>query len=90
VIPVVPKFRSDAIACALETDVALRITSIEATGGAVFSMNGIAGTQVVPEPDASALTVAALAGVAALRALKRGGGRALASPGRAAAARFPE
>lgn len=52
------------LACDLETQVALQVTSIEATGGIVRSANGIAGTLAVPEPGAAALGVTALGALA--------------------------
>lgn len=53
-----------ALACDLETQVALQVTGIEATGGVVRSANGIAGTLKVPEPGGAALGITALGAVA--------------------------
>lgn len=56
-----------ALACDLETQVELQVTSIDATGGVVRSANGIAGTQTVPEADSAALAITALGAVALWR-----------------------
>lgn len=58
-----------ALACDLETQVELQVTSINAVGGVVRSANGIAG-MLVPEPGATALGITAL-GVVALLASRR-------------------
>jgi hypothetical protein len=59
---------SGALACDLETNVELQVTSISAIGGEVRSANGIAGTIAVPEPSGSGLGLVALVALALRRA----------------------
>jgi hypothetical protein len=66
-----------ALACDLDTNVELQVTSITASGGVVRSANGIAGTQAVPEPGATALGCVAFGAVALWR---RHGSHRRASP----------